>query len=198
MDLPAEMVGVPQADAVEEARSTLSTPLPEEQKQSGIWLQKLLAPLPARSRARRYLAGAAVGSAALYVFQKFQVGPIALLSIPLEGLVVLGAFTGSVVFRGAATVAGAIWDALAIPHLWRRGGLWFTFRLGRISPKQYFELGALADYQHHCRHLPPDTLPPQAKFVRDAVRWRQGCMGQKAGSRKSRRKQGDIEGKYSD
>lgn len=172
---PPDPLPVPQVGAAEGA---LRPPnLPSAAQQQGLKFQKVIARFVASSRTRPYVAGAALGSVALSALQMFKGGfigeAIGMSDVPLGGLVVLGAFAGSAVFGGVANIVGALWNALGIPYRWRLGELWITYRLGRISPKQYFELGAVLDYQRHCGHLPPEARPKaQADFVYEAVRWR--------------------------
>jgi hypothetical protein len=170
----------------------------EEQRQ-GIWFQKVIARISGSNWGRRYLAGAAIGSASLYALQMFQGGPIGepigepigLPGIPLGGLVGLGAFFGSAVLGGPVTLAGIIRNDPTLQHYASAAEVWLKYRLGRMSPRQYFALGAVLDYQRLYGPLPPDARDKtQADFVREAVRWRMDSKkksgGRKRASHKSR------------
>jgi hypothetical protein len=63
--------------------------------------------------------------------------------------------------------------------------VWLKYRLGRMSPRQYFELGAVQDYQRLYGPLPPDARDKtQADYVREAVRWRMDSKKKRGGRKR--------------
>lgn len=181
----ADSLPVLPAVAVDGAMGPLRGPPSEELKQDSEFRKALRRFIANRVMRLPILVGGLLAPAAFYGVQVILGSPSGLTVIPIWAFPMLGALLGSIAVDLSVRFVGACWNGLGIPHYWRRWNLWFTYRLGRISPKQYFELGAVLDYHWHCGQLSPDARPkPQDEFVREAVHWRMESRKKRGGRKR--------------
>ncbi|WP_095991165.1 hypothetical protein [Cystobacter fuscus] len=158
-----------------------------EQQRHGAKLQKAILAIWGSS-ARPFAVGGVVTAQFFYLLSKFPEGllwgPIELPGVGLGTSVAFASFTGSLVVGGTVNLVKII--APPLHHYWGLFEVWSKYLLGRISPEQYFEHGAVLDYQRLYGHMPSDSRPEtQAEFVRRVVQWRRK---RKLGNRKGRAK----------
>jgi hypothetical protein len=170
---PSDVLPAPRAGPTAGPMDSPSEP-PSEAQQQGIKFQKVLARfVVSRGTRPAALVGGVLVWLILYVLQAPQGWSIGLPGISTSALVVLGAFLGSVVVEGAVTLAGLVSNAPWLQHYWNLFEMWSKYKLERIPPQQYYEHGAVLDYQRLYGHIPPDARPEtQAEFARHVVRWK--------------------------
>jgi len=136
-------------------------------------------------RGTRWIMGGVLGPSSLFLVSKLPEGvlwgPIEVPDVSPGLLLVLGSCAGSLVFGGAVSLAGII--AATPLHYWNLFEVWSKFRLGRIPPEQYYEYGAVLDYQRLYGAMPLETRPvTQAEYVRRVVRMRMKAQQSPKGS----------------
>jgi hypothetical protein len=142
--------------------------------------------------ARSIVVGGALGPLSLYLLSKipneFLWGPIELPSVGLGPFIAFAFFAGSIIVGVATKLARIV--APTPQHYWCLLEVWSKYRLGRIPPEQYYEHGAVLDYQRLYCDIPPHDRPEtQAEFVRRVVQWRKTqTTVRKQGARKRKSK----------
>jgi hypothetical protein len=164
---------------------------PSEDQKQAVKTHEAIAIKWARRSFRPLVVGGALGGPlSLYVLTKLPDGllwgPIELHGVGLGGFMALGSFAGILVVGVATRLARII--APTPLHYWSLLEVWSKYQMGRIPPEQYYEHGAVLDYQRLYRDIPPHDRPEtQVEFVRRVVRWRKAQeRGERRGARKGR------------
>ena len=175
-----------------ESIAALQHSSPHKEQNQASKSQKALAVIRSMQGAQPFLVGGALGPALIYALSKFpdefHWGPVEDPGISMGAFVVLGSFAGSIIVGVATKLARIV--APTPQHYWSLLDVWSKYRMGRTPPEQYYEHGAVLDYQRLYSDIEPHVRPEtQAEFVRRVVRWRraQTTVG-KRGVRKGRSK----------